>query len=403
MSQEPLYQRTVEDSKVVIAHAKLDEDELCPVTQAIYLGDTMKSLRLMEIPQNILNEIKQGNRVLFRGTTDDTPVLCTQSQTFQVKEAETSNSLNLLPSLMFPDHPHIVNKTEEGIDRKLVRQNIQGIYYTYLELKPCKPRFTKLTSILQESTYVDHILENKLAKDTRKLYTMCELLNEIQSSETELEKELRTRNAGLIGGRIRTLEHDYNFRMISHILNLVDSNSWPLDQIDLSETKSTLEELVPSEIVEFLFKHYMLVTEGKTKENGEPYYCLIEDKICRLIGEALLRPTEKFILSEFLSVWQSSVPEGLTTSLKQLDGIAFVRHSSKPVVVQYFPEVNLSEDIKTRVDQLFQVQERWTLDDIRPYIECLATEKVNVNALLTKYARASNEGGTRYFSSRLGR
>jgi Uncharacterized conserved protein (DUF2036). len=46
-----------------------------------------------------------------------------------------------------------------------------------------------------------------------------------------------------------------------------------------------------------------------------------------------------------------------------------VRQSSKPVVVQYFPEVNLSEDIKTRIDQLFQVQDKWTLEDIRPYIE----------------------------------
>lgn len=400
MTQENLYQRTVEDSKVVIAHAKLTEDELCPITQAIYLGNSMKSLKLMEVPPNILSEFQQGNRVIFRGDTGDPPVLCTENKTFQVKEAETSNSLCLLPDLLYPDHPSIKDESKE--DRELVRQNIEGIYYSYLELKPCKPRFSKLTAILQESAYVDHIIENKSTCDTRKLFTMDDLLNVVQSSERELEEELKRRNAGLINGHIRILEPDYNFRMLSHILNYVDSSSWPVDRIDREETKATLRELVPENIMDMLFENYLVLSD-KTKENGEPYYKLIEDKVCQVLAEALLRPTEKFILSEFLSVWQASVPEGLKTDLKQLERIAFVKKNSKPVVVEYFPEVNLSEDIKTRIDQLFQVQDKWTLDDIQPYIKGLATEKVNVNALLTKYARASNENGVRYFSSRLGR
>lgn len=39
------------------------------------------------------------NRVVFRGSREDKAVLCTDDKTFEVKEAETSNSLLLLPTL----------------------------------------------------------------------------------------------------------------------------------------------------------------------------------------------------------------------------------------------------------------------------------------------------------------
>lgn len=40
-------------------------------------------------------------RMIFRGADNDNPVLCTESQTFQVKEAETSNALLLSPDCRF--------------------------------------------------------------------------------------------------------------------------------------------------------------------------------------------------------------------------------------------------------------------------------------------------------------
>lgn len=39
------------------------------------------------------------NRVVFRGAREDKAVLCTDDKTFEVKEAETSNSLLLIPTL----------------------------------------------------------------------------------------------------------------------------------------------------------------------------------------------------------------------------------------------------------------------------------------------------------------
>jgi len=40
---------------------------------------------------------------VFKGDENESAVLCTETKTYDVKEAETSNSILLLPKLTFPD------------------------------------------------------------------------------------------------------------------------------------------------------------------------------------------------------------------------------------------------------------------------------------------------------------
>jgi len=44
-------------------------------------------------------------RVVLRGDRDDNAVLCTKDTTFELKVAETSNTLMLTPSLSDPTRP----------------------------------------------------------------------------------------------------------------------------------------------------------------------------------------------------------------------------------------------------------------------------------------------------------
>lgn len=60
---------------------------------------------------------------------------------------------------------------------------------------------------------------------------------------------------------------------------------------------------------------------------------------------------------------------GLQTDLKQLDGLALLDLDVRPQVIWYFPESDLSEDIIERIKTLFRLKEKWTLDEIRPYVE----------------------------------
>jgi sister chromatid cohesion protein DCC1 len=59
----------------------------------------------------------------------------------------------------------------------------------------------------------------------------------------------------------------------------------------------------------------------------------------------------------------------MQTSEKHLEGMALMERNSKPEVIWYFSEIDLPEDINERIRILFQTREKWTLDEIRPYIQ----------------------------------
>jgi len=63
------------------------------------------------------------------------------------------------------------------------------------------------------------------------------------------------------------------------------------------------------------------------------------------------------------------ISPGMTTNLKQLDGTVLVDQSSHPQTICYFNEQDLSDDILERFDHLFQVRNKWTFNEIQPFLE----------------------------------
>nr|CAD7429806.1 unnamed protein product [Timema monikensis] len=63
------------------------------------------------------------------------------------------------------------------------------------------------------------------------------------------------------------------------------------------------------------------------------------------------------------------VPPRMKTSLQHLSGIALMDTSCKPEVIWYFDEMELPDDLNERFRVLFQTREKWTLDEIRPYVQ----------------------------------
>lgn len=55
--------------------------------------------------------------MVFKGGKEESAVLCTETKTYDVKEAETSNSILLLPELAFPDEE---SNSDELISRKVI-------------------------------------------------------------------------------------------------------------------------------------------------------------------------------------------------------------------------------------------------------------------------------------------
>ncbi|XP_076064457.1 sister chromatid cohesion protein DCC1 isoform X2 [Oratosquilla oratoria] len=388
--------RKPEDSKILINHAKLTEDELKSITQTLEFphnfGEDTNQI-LIELDEKVLETI-QEDQVVIRGDEEDMAVLCTRNKTFELREAETSNTLAILPGLKFPDE-----LPDEG-ERVLNHLEVTNIHFTYFELRPCKPRLKKLQELLAEQPYsgtTDMETEER-TEDGRK-YTYDDLLEKVQASEDELNQALVDMEAYHIYGFWQILEFDYKFKVFSHIINLVDTQSWALDCISKDAVLRLLNNVEPRTIISQCFDFYLSSTNVEN-DNGEALYNFIDNKVCRLYAEVLLKPAEKFNLQEFLSIWQQSVPEGMTTNLSQLGGLALVDRLCTPEVICYFPAYDLPEDIQERFSFLFDAREKWTMDEIKYYVEDLAGDKVPVSAILTKYARASNQNGIKYFSAK---
>merc|ERR1719464_1447046 len=142
------------------------------------------------------------------------------------------------------------------------------------------------------------------------------------------------------------IDSDFRMRVVSLICNVI----------------SDIEaELITSQV----FDHYF-DTNGAVKR----------DKICRFYGEYLLQSSTVFNLQEFLSIWQESLPiidnEGDGTfkvGLKQLEGLALVTKDQ----IRYFPEANLPIVTQDRLSILFSTKEKWTLDEITPFVINMTT------------------------------
>ncbi|XP_045762587.1 sister chromatid cohesion protein DCC1 [Maniola jurtina] len=418
-------ERTSEDVRKIIKTAKLHESELTEVTQILRFPDPSQqndNLRLMLLDDNLLKEIEAGNQLIFKGDPDENAVLCTSDKTYDIKEAETSNSLLLVPDLLFAASTGLdetvannsiegdsdssfdksnasLNKSTESDDgkppRQIVHKDITSTFFTYYELKPCKPRLSKLTKLLEPTRYRGPELE--YAVDKSKLQTYGDIFDQTQASKAELDEELIKIQAIKIDNYYRLLEFDYEFRVLSYMLDLIEENSWSLDRISKEATLDSLKDLVPASILEAMFGFY---TDESMVEDGVQYYQYKQDKVCQFLARVLLKCSGKFNLTEFLQAWQDSVPEGMRTDESLLSGIALIDKTTTPPVVWGFAESDLPEDINQRFKVLFQTKAKWTVDEISPYIQLYATEKLNVNALLTKYARASTQDGVRVFSAK---
>lgn len=194
--------------------------------------------------------------------------------------------------------------------RKVEHKDIVGTFFTYYELKPCKPRLNKLLKLLEPSRYQGVELEYAVDKSTLMDYET--LFDQVQASRKELDDELEKIQAIAINGYYRLLEFDYEFRVLSYMLDLIDENSWALDKISKETTLDSLKELVPQPILESMFRFYTVpsVTEGDVQ-----YYQYKESKVCRFLARVLLKSAGKFNLAEFLQAWKDSVPEGMVADV----------------------------------------------------------------------------------------
>ncbi|XP_022088282.1 sister chromatid cohesion protein DCC1-like [Acanthaster planci] len=385
--------RTLSQVQTIAELAKLDQSDLEPRCQCLYFGAELNAadMVLMEVEDSVLAFLERGNSVVIRGEKTDSAVLCLDAKTYDVKDTDTSNTLLILPACS------TTNECKDS-ERQIVNRQVIGLAKSYYEVKPMRPRLRKLRSLLEECPYGGDVYEEEASG---KRYSLEDILDVIQASEVEIKEELKTQRACHINGFWRMLHFDYECQLLSHILSLVEENSWDFHRIPLKETLDTLENLEPRAILEHTLECFGERLPRQDSKGDHVFYCLNEDKVCQMFAEMLLRPAEKFNLAEFLLSWQQSVPDGMATGMHQLQGIAIIDRNSKPEVIFHFPFSLMPENEVDRFNFLFKTRDRWTQEEILPYIQDLVTEKLSAAALLQKHARASvGANGVRVYNSK---
>ncbi|XP_056142696.1 sister chromatid cohesion protein DCC1 [Lampris incognitus] len=384
--------RNLEEVTATLRIAKLEEDDLQKTIHCLSFGQNVSSSDycLMELDDTLCKHIEAGESLVIRGDKNERAVLCSADKTYDLKMADTSNLLMFVPGCKTPDQ-----LTDSQDNSHLVHTQIWGFCNSYWELRKQRPKLKKLKKILLENPYEGPVFTGQ-EENTEHRYTMLDLLERIQASEEEIQTHLQAIHACQIDGYWRVLDFDYEIKLLSHVAQLVDSESWSFNKIPLETCLVELGPLEPKEMIEHCLNCY-----GKRSiENDEVFYALDEDKVCQAMALVLLQNASKFNLREFQEVWQQSVPEGMGTRLDQLKSLALVDCSSSPETISLLRVEDLPEDTQERFNHLFSLREKWTETDITPYIRDLCGEKQTTGALLTKYARSSMQNGVKVFNSR---
>uniref|UniRef100_A0A3B4BIG8 Sister chromatid cohesion protein DCC1 n=1 Tax=Periophthalmus magnuspinnatus TaxID=409849 RepID=A0A3B4BIG8_9GOBI len=374
--------RTLEEVQATLQIAKLKEEDLQTTIHCLSFGEHVSSADycLMELDDNLCKQIEGGQSLVIRGEKDERAVLCSGDKTYDLKIADTSNLLLFVPGCQTADQ--LPNNLDSS---HVVHAQIWGFCNSYWELRKQRPKLKKLKKLLMENPY-----------EGPTIYTMFDLLEMIQASEAEIKDNLKAIHACEIDGYWRLLDFDYEVKLLGHVTQLVDSESWSFNKVPLQNCLEELAPLEPKEMIEHCLNCY----GHRYFENDKILYSLYEDKVCRALALLLLQNAVKFNLKEFQDVWQQSVPDGMSTSLDQLKSVALVDRTSRPETICLLRVEDLPEDTQERFNHLFTLREKWTEDDITPYIQDLCGEKQSTGALLTKYARCSVQNGVKVFNSR---
>lgn len=77
-----------------------------------------------------------------------------------------------------------------------------------------------------------------------------------------------------------------------------------------------------------------------------------------------------WVLEQFMDKWALRVPDKVIVGIEMLRGVGLMKaQKGKPIRVMYFPEEDLPLDAKQRFEKLFQVQEKWTILQLEPFIQ----------------------------------
>ncbi|CAF0896666.1 unnamed protein product [Adineta steineri] len=366
-----------ENVQKLLIDARIPIDQLKPVYYELTIGEQFPddSIRLIEVNNTLIEELEKSKKLVIRGANDDFAALCTANQVFEIKTAETSNTL-LLAS---PLDSSLANKENGCISLK-----VNSILHSKLELTQCVPRIRRIRQLLEENPYQGHFDDEE--NTTRKI-TLEDLKNEVQASDNTIDSYLKKLNVITVDGYLRSMDFDFRTKLIEYVFSLISIQDWSKDNIPIDKCATEMKEMCPKYIAkQFLEQIGTISNDGSSMASNASvisiHYAL-----------DLLRNLEKMKLSEFMTCWRECVPIDFPIDLDQLKENVIITEDT----IAYIDIEALSEKADERIKTLFSRKNIWTLSELEPFLSNLITSNAELISLLAIHTRSIIKDGQKHY------
>ena len=353
------------------------------------------SYRLLELADPNLLAICEGNNDLYiRGRADDEAVLCTDNQTFLLRELITSN--------MFL----VVEKDSYGSSGLIVGRPSGTLEVTALA-RP--PGIDQLLKALKDAPYNGGI-EDEDFKDDEVIH-VTKIYENVQASSKEIEECLKEQGVIIIKGEEYSIILCFIFTYVDHyrklgnhllcrffelFFNTAILEDWNLSDEPLKfekiwETFQQYEDEFPSNLAEFILQFY-------SSSSGKFDFV----KTSRFLAEQFLCARSVWDQEDFMTAWEKSLNDLFKPELSDIkDMFLSERHpGSGRMELRKYLRSELPSDVENRFIALFRTRPRWQYDDLVPFINDLGKDTKELDAIVLKHGRVSTTLGVRFITPR---
>eukprot|EP00466_Bigelowiella_natans_P021518 jgi/Bigna1/133518/aug1.21_g8226 len=367
---------------------------------------SVDGLRLLEVTEDILQKlVEPTGKVEIRGSFTDEAVLVTNNKTYRIGSVESSNTQLLIRTLskkegeedakascpkkrrIMKDSTNITNIASNSKRQERQQIAIEGSVTSHLALYEINPSLYKLQDMLLKYVLTDDESDAMMSGqplDTKGLPTFDDMAVHIQASDLQVRQLLKTLNAVRINGFWRLVEERFDDELIEFTLATIEMNGWPIEGIPVQKCVEEMKADFP----EALVRHALNRLSRQPPKNGSQP--LDPERICVFKLELLFHKQKTIPERALMDVWEKALPYGLKPEKKMLSGYAALRKVNGSMEWIHMNHWHLPQTPSDRLRILFDIQPRWKLEELEPYMKYLKLPGDTLEALVLRYAREVN-------------
>ncbi|CAG9462999.1 unnamed protein product [Pedinophyceae sp. YPF-701] len=296
----------------------------------------------------------------------------------------TSNLLALIPH---PSSPHARPCPGKHV--------VAATAAAHVEVREARPGLEALRQTLAACPVTEQEAEGSSAGHPPPpgARTRDELLADLPISPAELDAALEGLGAFVMDGRWRVLDARCCAEVVKMVLLTVVEHGWTTFRVPRDEA---IEKTAKADLRAEVVAGALAAVAAPTPGGAEGELAIDMARVAKVHARALLCGRAEWPAAELETAVRTQLPEEARDSVDvagALRGEAVtVGQPGAPVTVA-LPAYALTTEPAARFQAMFAVKQRWTRQEMAPYLEGLDVPGVTDEELLLRYARETKGGG----------